>query len=100
MSQRFDNNYRSLGSYMPSTSIPIVSAVPEGVSIIPVFSNINYQNPNYNILTDPTGSQNNYISVSQAYMTNCPDGNCVKYVDVKNPCNTKNSKYNDENSRI
>lgn len=74
---RYNNvtaNYANLTSYSPSLGVPVLSATPKGIQILPIFNGVSYENPNYNSLT--LGSCcNNYPSVTQGYM----DGNCVKY---------------------
>ena len=98
----FDNNYNALGSYIKPSKIPIVSAVNSGSMVVPVFAGYtaqDYSNPDYNVLMGRSG--NNYDSVSQAYMKNCPRGNCVRYEKVKNSCNSVPPSVRiDENSRI
>lgn len=87
ISQSFDNNYRSLGNYIPPTKIPITGYPTAGKMQVLEYTNMDYNNPNYNLAAN--GNQQNYSSVTKAYMQTCDaNGVCSKYKIVQNPCDS------------
>ena len=85
-SKSFDQIYQTLGAYIPPTKVPIVSAIQPGQMVVPVYSNMDYSNPNYSSVTN--GTENSYVSVAAAYGRTCnPDGTCLSYKTISTPCN-------------
>lgn len=82
--QRIICNYNTLGQYQygklgVGAVAPYNSPIPKGVNIVPVFSGVSYEVPNYNSLVH--GSCVDHVGVNKAYGS----GNCVKYLDRSCP---------------